>query len=239
SRTASAQESAGPRQFFEWRTYRLASAQKRPIFDEYLRTAALPAWGRMGLGPVGVFQEIGADASPAVRVLLVHPTLELLAEERSLLERDGEYQAHAAEYLAAAKDDPVFTRIDSWLLRAFAGAPQLTPPANSPRVYEMRTYESHTEERARKKIAMFDKYEIALFPQCGFQNVFFGETLVGPGLPALKYMLAAPDMAANEAGWQRFINHPDWLAVKDDPEYRDTVSKMHKLFLEPTEYSQI
>ncbi len=239
SQVARAQAAATPRQYCEWRTYRAKDADKQAIVDKYLQSAAVPAWQRMGLGPVGVFQEIGADAGPSVHVLLVHPTIAAFAKERDTLEADAEYQKNAVEYLAARMDDPVFERIDSSLLVAFEGFPAPALPKNEPRVYELRTYESHSEERARKKIEMFNKYEIPIFPQCGFENVFFGETLIGPNLPNLKYMLAAPDMAANEEGWRTFINHPDWVAVRDLPEYKDTVSKIHKLFLEPTEYSQI
>ena len=88
---------------------------------------------------------------------------------------------------------------------------------------ELRKYESHSEERARKKIDMFNNGETAIFPKCGFENVFFGEALVGPRLPNLQYMLAAPDMAANEAGWKAFLAHPDFTAMKNDPQYADTI----------------
>jgi NIPSNAP len=86
---------------------------------------------------------------------------------------------------------------------------------------------------------MFNDGEIGIFPKCGFENVFFGETLVGPAIPNLKYMLAAPDMPKNEAGWKTFMEHPDFVKMKNDPKYADTVSKITKLFLAPTDYSQI
>jgi hypothetical protein len=227
------------RALYEWRIYRVASPEKQAIVSNYLETAAVPAWGRMGLGPVGVFREIGASAAPALRVLLTYPSLASFAAAREALEADPDYQKNAVDYLAAAADDPSIERIDSWLMLPFAGAPQLTPPTKKPKVYELRTYESFNEERARKKIEMFDKYEIAIFPDCGFENVFFGETIVGANLPSLKYMLAAPDMAANEAGWKRFIEHPDWLKVRDLPEYKDTVSKITKVYFEPLPFSQL
>jgi hypothetical protein len=86
---------------------------------------------------------------------------------------------------------------------------------------------------------MFNNGEMPIFHKCGFENVFFGETLIGSGLPNLKYMLAAPDMAANEAGWKKFLADPAFTALKNDPQYADTVSKITKLFLAPTAYSQI
>ena len=246
------------RQLYEWRTYRFDEMStpvegvqrafkgkskkyyqaKHAIVHDYLKSAALPAWQRLGLGPVGVFTEIGPDAGPSIHVLLVYPTLDF-AEARESMERDPEFQQAAAAYHAAKKGDPAFERIDSSLMIAFMGATSITPPARKPRVLELRTYESFSEDRARAKVEMFNDGEIGIFPNCGFENVFFGETLVGASLPNLKYMLAAPDMAANEAGWKTFLANPDFVAMKDDPKYTDTVSKITKLFLEPTDYSQI
>jgi NIPSNAP/TAT (twin-arginine translocation) pathway signal sequence len=228
-----------PRQYFEWRTYRLTGKDKQVAVDKYLKEAAIPAWERMGLDPVGVFTELGPNGAADVHVLLAYPTIEKFAGARTALEADEKYKASAAEYLGVKKDAPAFSRIDSWLLLAFASQPQLTPPAAKPRVLEMRTYESFGEDRARAKVDMFNAGEIPIFIDCGFEPVFFGETLVGSGVPCLKYMLAAPDMAANEAGWKKFQSHPDWLAMRDKPEYADTVSNIKKLFLEPTAYSKV
>ena len=230
---------AAARELYEWRTYRLSDASKQARLHDYLKCAALPAWQRMDLGPVGVFTEIGPDAGPSIHVLLVYPTPDSLASSREALEQDAEYKKAAAAHLAAKKDAPAFDRIESSLLLAFAAAPKITPPAKQPRVLEVRIYENHGEDRARAKVDMFNDGEINIFPKCGFENVFFGETLVGPNLPNLKYMLAAPDMAANEAGWKTFITHPDFVKMRDDPKYADTQPNIRKLFLEPTSYSQV
>jgi hypothetical protein len=236
---AHAQAPADGREYYEWRTYRATDAEHRQRIGDYLEKAALPAWKRMGLGPVGVFTETGDGATDAVHVLLVYPSLEKFAAAREALESDAEYLKAGADYLAAKKDDPAFERIQSSLMVAFAGMPRLAVPQGKPKVFELRTYESHSEERARRKIDMFNNGEIPLFVEAGFENVFFSETLVGDRLPNLKYMLAAPDMDANKAGWRKFTSLPGWLAIRDLPEYKDTVSKATPLFLEPMPFSQI
>jgi hypothetical protein len=227
------------RELYEWRTYRLTDQSSQAALHEYLKSACIPAWQRMGLGPVGAFTEIGAGAGPSIHVLLVYPTADVHAAARIGLEQDAQYKRAAAEYLAAKKDAPRFDRIESWLMLAFANYPVITEPARKPRVLELRTYENHGEERARAKIDMFNDGEIEIFPQCGFENVFFGECLIGSGLPCLKYMLAAPSMEANAAGWKTFISHPDFVKMRDDPKYANTEPKITKLFLEPTAYSQV
>jgi hypothetical protein len=228
-----------PRELYEWRTYRLGDKAKQARLHDYLKSAALPAWKNIGLGPVGVFTEIGPAATPSMHVLLVYLTPDLLASAREALEQDANYKAAAADHLAAKKEDPAFERIESSLLLAFAGAPKITPPEKKPRVLELRTYENAGEDRARAKVEMFNDGEAQIFPKCGFENVFFGETLVGPTIPNLKYMLAAPSMEANAAGWKTFISHPDFVKMRDDPKYANTEPKITKLYLEPTDYSQV
>jgi hypothetical protein len=230
---------ANGRELYEWRTYKLSDKGKQARLHQYLEAACLPAWQRMGLGPVGVFTEIGPDATPSLHVLLVYPAPQSLASSREALEQDAGYKQAAAEHLAATKEDPAFDRIESSLLIAFAGAPKITPPAKKPRVLELRTYENHGENRARAKVEMFNDGEIQIFPKCGFENVFFGETLIGPAIPNLKYMLAAPSMEANAEGWKTFISHPDFVRMRDDPKYANTEPKITKLYLEPTAYSQV
>jgi hypothetical protein len=232
-------DSSGGRELYEWRTYRLADKSKQQRLHQYLEAACLPAWQRMGLGPVGVFTEIGPDATSSLHVLLVYPTPESLTSSREALEQDSAYKQAAADHLAATKEDPAFDRIESSLLIAFAGAPRITPPGKKPRVLELRTYENHGEDRARAKVEMFNDGESQIFPKCGFENVFFGETLIGPAIPNLKYMLAAPSMEANAAGWKTFISHPDFVKMRDDPKYAGTEPKITKLFLEPAPYSQV
>ena len=149
------------------------------------------------------------------------------------------YRLAAADYLAAAMQDPAFDRIESSLMVAFAGQPQLSVPQRKERVFELREYQSHSEAKARRKIEMFNNGEIPIFRSVGFETVFFGETLIGPRLPNLKYMLAAESLEADKANFDKFRVHPDWVAMKDLPEYAETVSGVVQTFLEPTAFSQI
>jgi hypothetical protein len=227
------------RQYYEWRTYQANSATQQSRIKDYLQAAALPAWERQAVGPVGVFTEFGEQASTSVHVLLIFETAAQAATLRAGLQADPQYHEAAAQYLAATKDEPAFSRIESTLLVAFDGQPRLMVPNRAPRVLELRTYESHSEAKARRKIEMFNDGEIPIFREAGFETVFFGESLIGSGLPNLKYLLSASDMEANQAGWKAFVGHPDWKAMKDLPKYADTVSHIDKQFLIPTSFSQV
>ena len=62
-----------------------------------------------------------------------------------------------ADVLEATRDNPGFKRLESSLLLAFRGLPQLETPIHSPgRVFQLRIYESPSVKTGRKKIEMFN-----------------------------------------------------------------------------------
>ena len=108
-----------------------------------------------------------------------------------------------------------------------------------PRVFELRLYQSHTEDHARRKVKMFNDGEIQIMRDTELAPVFFGETLIGPTVPNLIYMLSAPDKDSHKKHFDAFKAHPEWKRIKVLEEYKDTVSKIQSWFLKPTSYSQL
>mgnify|MGYP003801082935 CR=1 FL=1 len=230
---------AGAKEFLELRLYKATAGAMRERLDKFLAEAALPAWGRLGIGPVGVFA--WADGKEAdLYVLLPHKTLESFATAPARLAADAVYQKAGAAALDPPKNEPIYSRIETTLMLAFDSVPTVeTPTKKDTRVFQLRIYESHCDERARRKIAMFNDGEVALFRKVGMPPVFFGQTLAGGKMPNLTYMLGFDDEAAQKAAWARFLAHPDWDKMKNDPQYKDTVSNITNLLLKPTAYSQI
>ena len=152
---------------------------KKEGLDAFLNDAAIPAWNRAGVSPVGVFYP-EKDLSP-VYVLLRHHSAESLLRNTQTLLADAEYLSKGAAFLNAPADKPAFQRMESALLLAFKGMPHLATPAKSPgRVFQLRTYESPSVKTGQKKIEMFnDAGEIAIFGRVGLHAVFFGESIVG------------------------------------------------------------
>ena len=241
------------RDYYELRSYRLKPGASSALLDAYLEKTFLPALGTRGFLPVGVFTEVEVDkktvtASPKadspVWVLITHPTLESFVNVGAELNAEPTAKTSGAAYLEVKKATPAFDRVDTWLLRAFAGQPKLAVPAFSKskvasRVFEMRDYESHSEGRALNKMAMFDEGEIALMRDLGMSPVFFGQALAGPNLPHLRYITCAPDLASHLANWKKFGPDPRWVKMKDLPQYADNTSKNTARFLVPTAYSQL
>jgi hypothetical protein len=235
----------GPREFYELRLYHLRRGAKQKVFDDFCREAALPALNRAGVGPVGVFTVMTGPDSPTMYVLLPYKSLADFVGSNEQMRADTEFQKAGAEFLNAPATDPVYVRVESSLMVAFAGMPKLEVPAtaagNKPRIFELRTYESHSRKANLKKIEMFNVGEIAIFRRAGLQPVFFGETLVGAKLPNLTYMLVYESLAARDASWGKFGADPEWKKLSTTPGYTDPeiVSNISNALLRPAAYSQL
>ena len=81
----------------------LVEAQRRGL-DAFLRDAAIPAWNRTGIEPVGVFHPV-EDPGP-VTVLLRHRTPESVLASTQQLQDDQEFLRAGADFLDAPADRP-------------------------------------------------------------------------------------------------------------------------------------
>lgn len=239
--TASAQAAeTGGREYVEIRKITLKSPEKQALLETYLRDAAIPALNKLGVSEVGVFLPEKPDGNAVVYVLLRHASLETVAKSADVLNEAAVQQAGVA-YLDVTAEEPVYERIESWLTRGIGGMPGMKLPPKGSGLYQLRVYESHSEKAAKKKIEMFDIGELAIFASCGLNAVFFGETIIGPLMPNLTYMLAFADTAAKDAAWNTFRGNPEWAKLKATPGFTDKeiVSRITNLLLVPAACSQI
>lgn len=236
-------KSAKKQEYYELRVYRAKDADKRRMVDSYLERALVPALGRMGIDRIGVFTNMDKPNDASIYVLIPYPTLEVFADVNPKLLLDKGYQKAAKEHFAVPKRVPVFTRIQSTFFKAFEGMPVIEMPEQTtgrePRIFELGTYESHTEEKAALKAEMFNCGEMQVMRDTDLGPVFFGEALIGDSLPNLTYMLSSADREAHKAHWKKFGGHRVWQRMRKMTRYKDTVSKITSIFLLPTAYSQI
>lgn len=229
-------------QTFEFRIYRNTDPDKQAAVIDYCADALVPALERHGVGPVGVFKPMDpADAD--VYVLIPFDSFDQSVSTRDALAEDEVYQAAAADFFAAPPKQPNYARCETSLMRAFAGMPTIEVPelskAGKDRLFELRTYESHTEEKARLKVDMFNAGEIDVMKEVGLSPVFYGEVLAGGDTPCLRYMMCGPNMDDHKQNFQGFLDHPTWAKLKVMPKYKATVSKISKTFLVSARGSQI
>lgn len=238
-------EAMAQREYYELRVYSLESAEQQKVVEEYFQSAAIPAYNRMGVKTVGVFREMEASENPKLYVVIPFASLKQFEEVNDRLAKDAAYQKAAAPYLQALHNDPAYARIESSLLHAFEDIPKLEVPAakaqNKPRIFELRTYESHSEAAGKKKVQMFNNTggEIRIFRKTGLTPVFFGETIIGGKRPNLTYMVTFSDMEDQKKSWKNFVDDPEWKQLSGQPEYANTVSNITKVFLVPAPFSQI
>ncbi len=238
SRSAAKAAARDGREFFELRRYRLHVGAKKSIVGEFLREVGIAAMNRVGIGPVGVFSAKYGPSEPTLYVLLVHKNLESVVSASERLLGDEEFAKSA--FVNSSLSETAYVRVESSLMVAFAGMPKLEVPAKKPRIFEMRIYESHSIKAAKKKIEMFNEGgEIAIFKKTGLRPVFFGETIIGPMMPNLTYMLVFEDLNERDERWSVFGSSPEWKKLRSDPRYKDTVSNITDIILRPTPYSQI
>jgi hypothetical protein len=237
-----AQPAPTSRQWYELRRYRVRVGTMRDTTRAYLRDALVPALGRLGVGPVGVF-DVTVGEPPTAVVLIPHATADAAATLWSRLAADAEYTKLAAPFFNAPADRPAFDRIESALLHAFEGMPKLeVPDTSKPRIFELRRYEGPSEAASLKKIEMFNLGgELTIFRKVGFRPVFFGQTIFGTRLPQFEYMLTYADLAERQAQWAKFIADPDWKVLSSKEEYRDAaiMSGATATYLAPQPVSQI
>lgn len=239
--SAQTRETRIERDIYELRRYLVRVGEQRRATSEYLEKALVPALGRAGLGPTGVFNVTFGD--PGIVLLITHRNSESVLTLGSRLEQDAAYLKAAAAFREGTASSPAFERIESSLLVAFEGIPRLVPPdASQPRIFELRRYEQPSDATHLKKIEMFNTGgELSIFQRVGLTPVFFGQTVVGQRMPCFEYLLTFPSASEREARWAAFREDSEWKALSSREEYLDAriMSSIASVILSPAAASQI
>ena len=229
-------------EFYEVRIYRVFDVEKQTELETWIRDALLPALGRQGVKNVGVFRNRDDPNDHSQFMVIPFQGLEQFANLNPKLAADKKFAQASEEWFGQDMEDPVYARVDSWITQAFDGMPKMELPSflDAPdRLYELRLYESHNIDAARRKVKMFNDGETQLMRDSNLSPVFFGRTLAGPDSPNLIYLTGAESEEAHNAHWKTFVASDGWAALKPLPEYANTVSKIHKWRLKPTDFSQL
>jgi hypothetical protein len=79
------------------------------------------------------------------------------------------------------------------------------------RIYELRSYESPTEEKYLNKVHMFNEGgEITLFNELQFNAVFYADVLFGSKMPNLMYMTSFDNIDSRNEHWKAFGESKTW-----------------------------
>lgn len=236
----------GAPKVYELRTYHLVHGSMKGRLDAYLRDAFIPAARRAGCGPVGAFTVVIGPGSPGVHVLVPHPSIANFVSLRQRLAVDPSYEKAAQPFSNAAPEGPPYASLEVKLMQAFPHFPDVEVPeatrSNKARIFELRTYFSHSDKAGTTKVGMFDTGgEIEIFRRTGLTPVFFAQDLTGFRLPSLTYLLTFPDLAARDRSWGAFGADPAWRQLIATPGLTDPeiTTGIDNQILRPTPYSQI
>jgi hypothetical protein len=239
-----AQTSAAPkRAFLELRYFHLRSGRQVEKTTAYLQHGLVPAAERAGIKPFGCFNALIAPDTPFLLTLASYPDMAAFEAAREKLAADKEFQAAVGEFNNI--NEASYVRVESSLLQAFPSYPSVTPPpaAEKPaaRVFEIRTYESPSDNGLARKIKMFGDGEFGIFRRLNMLPVFAGQTIVGTHMPNLTYMLAFDDLAAREKCWAAFSADPEWQKLRTTGGIPDAelVSNTTNIMVKATGYSPI
>src|SRR5580765_1852508 len=149
------------RETYELRVYKLKSTAQVNETDNYLKDAFLPAMHRLGIKQIGVFKPISNDTSEIklIVVLIPYISVDVWRKSKLNIELDPIYTAAAKGFIDADTNHYPFIRMESTLMEAFPDQPKLIPTilkSHPDAIYELRNYESPTEELHRVKVDMFN-----------------------------------------------------------------------------------
>lgn len=226
---------ATEKDIYELKVYHLKGAAGRNQLKNYYTGAVIPFLTKRG-AKIMAFSEFSQEEPPVMYVLHAHKSLADYYEATLAMRSDPEFLEAAKEYNQIPVGNPVYDRIETFLLEAFDGFPQLSVPDQKGGLIEMRIYESYSEDAGIRKVKMFNDGEIELFNNLGFHPVLFSQHLAGEFMPALTYLLWFNDMQERDALWAKFGPSPEWRAMSSKEEYANTVSKIHKIFLIPADF---
>ena len=239
-----AQNNKSSEEYYRIVIYHFTSDTQQTSLDSYLKDAFVPGLHRAGIKQVGVFKPIANDTATDKKIYVFYSaaTLDKMLALPVKMQKDPAYLEAAKNCLNAEYNHPCFVRTEVILLQAFRLAPKMELPVlkteKKDHIYELRSYESPTENLYENKVKMFNEGgEITLFKRLGFNAVFYASVISGSRMPNLMYMTSFENMFERTAHWDIFRNDPEWKRLSSLPEYQHNVSKADIILMKAAEYS--
>ncbi|MDR2039821.1 MAG: NIPSNAP family protein [Bacteroidales bacterium] len=223
------------KEIYEWRIYTLTG--DGTSLDGFFESTLIPAYNRLGVS-VGAFTLYKKEDQELRYLLLVYPDMKTFQKVKQDIWKDQVFRKAAQPFFDATAPHPLYSNFETFLCEAFDRIPKIKMPDKDRTLFEIRIYHSPNEEANQRKVKMFNKDEIAVFDQVGINSVCYGEVLAGPRMPALVYLTWYKDKPTRDKAWSAFGSHPDWIRIKDLPEYAHTATNNKNRLLLPMPYSQ-
>jgi hypothetical protein len=173
-----------------------------PLFTKHIRT-------------VGAFTAVMSPRTQTMLALTGFSSYEEMSETAAKIEGDAAFQKASEELERGA--EPPYDTAERVLLSATDFSPEIVPLAEkpkSPRYFELRVYHSPTQRQLRLVHERFSGSEIKIFHRSGVHPIFYSDTIIGPEMPNLTYMIPFSSLAEREKAWDAFGADPEWTKVR-------------------------
>ena len=225
--------------YFELRSYTLQFGVSAEPLHTYLSDVLIPFLNENDVKQIGVFEELGDAMPKKIYLLIPYKGIEHYGTVLKALKSNPLFQKSSATYNAVSIDKAPYSRFTTSFFNAIDGMPLLATPREGDLLFELRIYEGYNEDAVSRKIAMFNEGELTIFKDTGLHSVFFGEQVSGPNMPSLTYLISFNSMEERNTNWGKFGKHPEWKRMLGMEKYANTVSNIHRVFLNPLSYSQL
>jgi hypothetical protein len=231
--TASVNADVKQKCIYEWKVYHLSgTGNAKGQLMSFFKEALIPFLNKRNCS-LAAFNDYSLEEPAKLYVLTAYPDSKAYFDVRAEMMTDNDFLAASKKYDSIPAAGALYDRYETFVLEAFDRYPNVIFQNDKKGLFELRLYESASEDAGRRKIKMFNNEEIDLFLKVGLNPVFFGKIIGGQHMPALLYMVGFKDMADRDATWGVFGGHPDWKAMSSKAEYADTVSRIQRIFLTP------
>ncbi|MBV8728383.1 MAG: NIPSNAP family protein [Acidobacteriia bacterium] len=163
----------------------------------------------------GVFTAVMAPHAQTTLVLAGFSTFEEMTAAQSRIDADSGYQK-AREDLDRG-NNPAFDSQQRVLLRAAEFSPEivsLLEKPKQPRYFEIRVYHSPTARQLRLVHERFAGPEIRIFHRSGIHPILYADTIAGPDMDNLTYIIPFASLAEREKAWETFNADPEWVKAR-------------------------
>ena len=170
----------------------------------------------------GVFAGVLTPQVQTLMTLSGFAGMEEMAAAARDIESDAGYQKAHAELENGAT--PPYDTLQRVLLQALDFSPEVVPLAEkpkSPRYFELRLYHSPTRRQLQLVHERFAGAEINIFHRSGVHPLLYADTLIGPEMPNLTYLIPFDNLAAREKAWSAFGADEEWVRVRKASVERD------------------
>ncbi len=226
---------AKEKQIYEWRIYTLNGSGE--ILDRFFKETLIPAYNRHKIY-TGAFMPYKKEDKEKRFLLFVYPNLETYRKVKSAVWNDETFKKESLSFFSETALNPEYSEYTTYLCEAFDKMPVMRKPGKERTLFEFRLYHSPNEDANQRKIKMFNTEEIDLFEKVGINSVCYGEIMAGSDMPALIYLTWYKDEITRNEAWKKFGSHPDWIVMKNKPEYSNTATNNQVKLLSPLPYSQ-